>query len=500
MRDRQTGAIEVVSVSSDGAHGNGRSYEPSISADGRYVAFESDATNLVPGDTNGSNDIFVHDRQTGVTERVSVSSDGAQGNQYSYYPFISADGRYVAFESRATNLVPGDTNISYDVFVHDRQTGVTERVSVSSGGTQGKNNSQHPAISADGRYVAFMSYASNLVPGDTNGTYDVFVRDQQTGVTERVSVSSDGTQGNSISYAPSISGDGRYVALSSYASNLVPGDTNGTSDIFVRHRQTGVTERVSVSSGGTQGNGDSRVPAISADGRYVAFESDASYLVPGDTNGAWGVFVRDRWGLARTKALSDGIGATLSGNTATCALPGLFYAEDADRSTGIKVLWGNPVTEGDRYHVDGTLATDDNGERYINASNVRRIDSLPLRPVGLNNRTIGGVPFDPGTGGGQAGIFGALGLNNIGLFVRTWGSVTQVGEGYLYIDDGSRLRDGTSTGETENLGVRVICDPAGYSSGEKVEVTGISSCLWTPSGTARRILTRRPEDVRKIVP
>jgi len=172
----------------------------------------------------------------GATTRVSVASDGGQGNGDSRYSSISADGRYVAFRSWASNLVGGDTNSEQDIFVHDRQTGQTTRVSVASDGGQGNYDSQYPSISADGRYVAFDSWASNLVGGDTNGGPDVFVHDRQTGQTARVSVASDGGQGNDGSYWPSISADGRYVAFYSWASNLVGGDTNGCCDIFVHDR------------------------------------------------------------------------------------------------------------------------------------------------------------------------------------------------------------------------------------------------------------------------
>src|SRR5438093_763515 len=180
-----------VSVASDGTEGNDVSLGSALSADGRFVAFDSAATDLVAGDTNGVSDVFVHDRQTGTTERVSVASDGAQGNNASSYPALSADGRFVAFDSDATNLVAGDTNGTTDVFVHDRQTGTTERVSVASGGgTQGNGKSggffAFPALSADGRFVAFQSDATNLVAGDTNGTTDVFVHDRPTATTERV--------------------------------------------------------------------------------------------------------------------------------------------------------------------------------------------------------------------------------------------------------------------------------------------------------------------------
>jgi Tol biopolymer transport system component len=302
VHDRQTGQTTRVSVASDGTQANGHSYDPSISADGRYVAFASLASNLVSGDTNGAWDVFVHDRQTGETTRVSVASDGTQaiGFFFGSSPSISADGRYVAFDSWATNLVSGDTNDKPDVFVHDRQTGQTTRVSVSSDGTQANNGANYPSISADGRYVAFESSSTNLVSGDTNSVTDIFVHDRQTGQTTRVSVSSDGTQANGgpgwSGKTSSISADGRYVAFHSYADNLVSGDTNSATDIFVHDRQTGVTTRVSIASDGTQANGFSSSPSISADGRYVAFMSGATNLVSGDTNNARDVFVHGREG------------------------------------------------------------------------------------------------------------------------------------------------------------------------------------------------------------
>jgi len=225
-----------VSVASDGTQSNHDSYNPSISANGRYVAFESEATNLVSGDTNNFRDIFVHDRQTGQTTRVSVASDGTQANGHSFDPSISADGRYVVFESLASNLVSGDTNDHQDIFVHDRQTGQTTRVSVASDGTQANDHSFDPSISADGRYVAFISFASNLVGGDTEPpilpsttslpnnpasqgrgvSSQVFVHDRQTGATTLVSVAIDGSEGNGHSEEVSISADGRYVAFRSW--------------------------------------------------------------------------------------------------------------------------------------------------------------------------------------------------------------------------------------------------------------------------------------------
>src|SRR5258706_1926376 len=286
-----------VSVDSNGVQANNSSFPESISNDGRYVAFASNASNLVSGDADGLGDIFVHDMQTGITILASVDSSDAKGNNISIGPSISGNGRYVAFASIATNLVLGDTNGALDLFVHDMQTGTTTRVSVDSSGIQanGPSNSTDGTydsfISTDGRYVAFESFATNLVPNDTNGMDDIFVRDLQTGITTRVSVDSSGAQGNGSSIFPALSGDGRYIAFRSYATNLVSDDTNGKDDIFVHDMQTGVTTRVSVDLNGVQANNRSYNAAISADGQYTAFDSDATILVPSDTNSATDVFM-----------------------------------------------------------------------------------------------------------------------------------------------------------------------------------------------------------------
>ncbi|PYS19081.1 MAG: hypothetical protein DMG11_32145, partial [Acidobacteria bacterium] len=272
------------------------SWYPSISADGRYVSFASFASNLVSGaDTNQTADIFVRDMQTGTAQRVSVASDGTQADGLSYEQSISADGRYVAFRSFATNLVTGNVNHSTcagsgqtnpsDVYVHDRQTGTTELVSVGMTGVQ-DGCSWSPSISGDGRFVAFISAATTLIPSDTNAAWDVFVRDRQTGQTERVSVTPNGTQGACPTAScrcgvPSITADGRYVAFHSFAA-LVSDDVNGTGDILVHDRETGSTERVSLAYPGEQvpgeppGNANStsgpnaaNAPAISGDGRII---------------------------------------------------------------------------------------------------------------------------------------------------------------------------------------------------------------------------------------
>jgi len=287
-----------VSVTSIGQQSHGFSMHSMVSGDGRFVIFESSGSDLVPNDTNHALDIFVRDRRLGTTQRVDVDSSGAQANTDPSHVFgnfvsISADGRFATFESEASNLVVGDTNICDDVFVHDMELGTTERVSVDSNGLEANGVSQESSTSADGRYVAFMSYSTNLVPNDTNASSDIFVRDRVLGTTERVSVGTGGIEGNSTSRFPSISADGRFVAFSSYSSNLVAGDTNGQPDVFVHDRQTGTTVRASLSNGGQEGNGGSQLPSISANGRFVAFTSVATNLVAGDANGSEDAFVRD---------------------------------------------------------------------------------------------------------------------------------------------------------------------------------------------------------------
>ncbi len=294
MRDRQTGTTQRLSLNSIGTQGNDDSWSPSISADGRYVVFMSIATNLVAGDTNGFMDIFLRDRQTGVTTRVSTSLLGSQGNADCFWSTLSADGNFIAFVSSADNLVPGDINLVDDIFVKNRVSGAIERISVDSAGSESDGASYQPAISADGRYLAFWSFATNLVAGDTNGMWDVFVHDTLTGTTERVNLDSSGNEADGDSFACAISADGSHVLFDSTATNLVAGDTNGWTDVFVRDRMTGVTERISVDSSGNQADGDCHASSITADGLHVAFYGLASNLVTGDTNGTSDCFVHDR--------------------------------------------------------------------------------------------------------------------------------------------------------------------------------------------------------------
>jgi len=309
VRRRGSAAVtERVSVATDGTEGNGPSVNPSISADGRFVAFQSRASNLVPDDTNNAADIFVRDTCisngtavpscTPSTERVC----DVQPNAYSFSPSISAnpddpslDGRFVAFTSAATNLggtSDPDTNGALDIFVCDRTTGQIERVSLGEGGVQGNGDSILPAISGNGLVVGFKSLATNLVPNDTNGVVDVFVRDRAANTTERISVNIVGGNANDFSFPPTLNVDGRFVGFGSYATNLVTGDSNTTSDVFVRDRQIGVTKQADVNDSGEEANAGSPdvVPALSSDGKLIGFVSFATNLVPVNTNQMSNVF------------------------------------------------------------------------------------------------------------------------------------------------------------------------------------------------------------------
>jgi Tol biopolymer transport system component len=334
---------ERVSVSSSGEQGDYMAgYGRGISRNGRFVVFSSQADNLVPDDTNYAEDVFLRDRLTGTTTRVSVSSTGEQADEDSYVPAISANGRYVAYITWATNLAPGgppypmskvmlydrwtqtttyispetgaadDPAISADgsviayedpwrdwmIDVYDRDTGTTSFASVNAAGARARGESFDPAVSASGRLVAFRSDAANLSPRrDTNGTDDVFIHNMETGNTTEVSLNSNGRLGNRASGFPALSANGRYVAFESRATNLVPKDTNGERDVFVRDRWSGTTRRVSVGWLQQQGNGDSCCPSVSADGSRVTFLSWATNLKPNPTNGEH-VFLRDlasRW-------------------------------------------------------------------------------------------------------------------------------------------------------------------------------------------------------------
>jgi Tol biopolymer transport system component len=319
VRDRFTGNTERVSVTSHGGQSNGDSGSPTISNDGRYVAFYSSASNLVAGDTNDVPDVFLHDRKTGVTSRVSLSSGGRQGNGLSLEAAISGNGRHIAFLSEASNLVAGDTNGVLDVFVRDLRKGKTLRISVSSAERQANDLSSGPVISFNGRYAAFVSGATNLVRGDTNGLFDVFLRDLKKGTTSRINVSSNEEQAQSeltldTGFPETISRNGRFVSFDSPATNLVRGDTNLAFDVFVRDRWAGTTTRVSVDNAGRQLNVNSLTGPMSDDGRLVVFWTLPDFVVAGDPFQQDNLFVRDRL-KGRTSLLTVGLGGEQANDT-----------------------------------------------------------------------------------------------------------------------------------------------------------------------------------------
>lgn len=302
IRDRQLGTTTLVSVSTDGtAGGNGQSLDPTISADGRYVTFESYASDLVANDTNGSTvDVFVRDLEEGVTTLVSVNADGTgSANGHSQEATISADGRHVLFESDATDLAANDTNgHGWDIFLRDLDAGVTHLVTRNTAGGSGNRSTgaTRPTVSADGAYVAFASRASDLIPVDANGNYtDVFRRDVHAGTTTLVSVNLDGQTGRQLSDGPLISADGNTVVFTSSVDNLVPDDTNHAQDVFVRDMGAGETRLVSVNHAGTGGGRfGSRARYLTPNGRFVVFTSMATDLVAvPKLYGHDDVFVRD---------------------------------------------------------------------------------------------------------------------------------------------------------------------------------------------------------------
>lgn len=380
VRDLTNGSITRVSVSTAEVEGHGVAEEPAISANGRYVAFSSDSTDLVTGDVNGTSDIFVRDRTLGTTILASLKTTGAKGNGASTDPAISGDGLHVAFASLANNLVTGDDNNYRDIFVRDLGDGTTSRESLASGWTtQANDNCVTPSISTDGRYVAFASPAYSLVAGDAPawyGGWDVFRRDRTAGTTIMVSKSTLGAQGNAGSYGSAISGDGRYVAFDSGASNLVDGDSNGYADIFLRDCTGLATSRVSISDDEIQADNGSGGAAISTNGRYVVFESLAGNLpLPGgDTNYRTDVFVRDRTGGTTVRASVSATG-TQSNNRSgipSVSSDGYYVAFD---SLATNLVTGDTNGVGDIFVRDtapllGGTATINAGATYSKSRTV----------------------------------------------------------------------------------------------------------------------------------
>jgi Tol biopolymer transport system component len=310
-----------VSTSTAGAQANGASFSARVSDNGRYVVFQSSATDLVANDTNGFQDVFLKDTETGETRCLSCA-----GNGNSTVPFISGDGAFASFQSVATNLVSGDTNGASDVFVVNLATNAIELVSkaATAGGALGNGTSGQARLSADGRYVAFASTATNLVGSDTNGQADIFLRDRQTDTVERISVATGGAQasgGTGGATTVAMSADARYFVFISGQQTLDTGDTANIADAFLRDRTANTTARINPLSANTSGS--CADPMISADGAMVGFSSSLTDLVPNDTNAVRDTFYRTRGGTVLQRLTAGGVqvngvtdGAQLSGNGA----------------------------------------------------------------------------------------------------------------------------------------------------------------------------------------
>jgi hypothetical protein len=293
LRDLSSGATAVVSVGASVQAANDSSDSASVSSDGRYVAFISYATNLTAPAGVGQAEVYLRDMVSGTTTRVSVPTNASfpNPNGWSSYVSISASGDWITFSCAASNLITGDVNSAEDIFLYSRLSGALTGITVDPLSLIGNGASTAPRVSDTGDFVTFTSSASNLTPGDNNNVSDVFVWERATDTFKRASRSAAGVSGNGASYSGSVSTDGVWASFSSTASNLVAGDTNGVSDVFRKNLTTGAIERVSVSSTGQQGVGGSDGPTSSSDGRFVAFYSTAGNLVPGDTNGQGDVFL-----------------------------------------------------------------------------------------------------------------------------------------------------------------------------------------------------------------
>jgi Tol biopolymer transport system component len=312
LRDRATGQTTCLSVNSAGEPANADSSEACFSADNRFAVFMSFASNLVAGAPHGTNHVYLRDLQTGQTTCVSRAPSGAFANSPCRAPAISADGNTLAYVSRATNLAPGDSFLRQDVFLFDRTTGTTSYASVSSAGVLGDRDSDVPKLSADGRFVAFSSRARNLVPGDTNLAEDAFVHDRLTAQTTRVSVDSSGGESTGYTVVSGISADGRFVAFYSSASTLAPLDLNGTADVFVHDRLTGQTSLESRDSAGLQTEQPTTAIGFSSDGRFVLLTSWSGSLAPGGVNGNGNLYLRQ---IVRGAATYGTAGTSVNGCT-----------------------------------------------------------------------------------------------------------------------------------------------------------------------------------------
>jgi hypothetical protein len=427
--------ITRVSIASGGTQGNGDSRLARVSADGRFVVFGSHATNLVtPNDLLTVGDIFLHDRETGRTSRVSVNSDGGEANDNSGSADISANGRFIAFTAAASNLVANDNNGRIDVFLRDTLADHTTLLTRGFDGSGANNDSRGPAISGDGRFVVFDSPANNLVENDSNNRADVFIVDTNTGSIHLVSVSSHGARANGSSFGAAISADGRYVGFSSVATNLVDGDTNNRQDVFLHDRQTGETTRVSVGIDFTQTTDDSYMQSISGGGRYVVFSSTSPNLLP-RANSFSGVFVLDRElrEITRVDVADNGSPADRASAFASISDDGLLVAFDSkvfvhDRGTRRTTIVSRTV-DGRYTHgiSNGTISGDGRVVVFHSAA-----PNLVLGDSNSSEDAFVSVPPTPGTGPpGAPSNFAATVTGTVVSF--TWTTPTSGGAVQSYV-------------------------------------------------------------------
>lgn len=420
VRDRNAGTTQAASVSSGEVLGNGSSIGASVSDDGTKVVFESSSSNLVPRDRNGAVDVFLRDLVAGTTTRVSLTDGEAAANGASSDAMISGDGTKVVFASGATNLVAGDTNAKRDVFVRDLVAGTTTRIS-RSGATQGNGASTAPSISDAGGVVAFETLASNLVTGDTNATSDVMVWTGGAGVT-RISHPGSLGQANGASTRPAVRGDGLVVAFESAASNLVTGDSNGRIDVFQITLAAPLPSRVSVSSPGGQGNGDSQRASLSDDGLLVAFTTDATNLVSRDTNGRTDVLVRDFATLTTSIASTPTGRGQANGDSGAPALAGtapvVVYHSSASNLVPADTTGLPDVYSSTALRCDGRAVTVDLGSAQsptAAADVVRGTAGADIVDLGAGaDRACLGAGDDQVHGGTEGDrIFGSGGLDTL---------------------------------------------------------------------------------------
>jgi uncharacterized delta-60 repeat protein len=475
VKNLATGAITRVSTDAAGGQGEGfiGSKHPVFSPDGSKIAFDSFASNLVPGDNNFSTDIFVKDLATGAITRIGSNTPGSE----SYFPVFSPDGNRIAFYSYAQTLVAGDLNNRPDVFVKNLTTGTITLVSTDAAGHQSNANSLDPVFSPDGSKIAFFSGASNLVAGVSNG--GLFLKDLGSGQITLVSAAANGTPGNNSSTGAVFSPDGSKIAFHSFASNLVSGDGNGVADVFVKDLVTGAVTRVSTDAAGAQGNGASVRPAFSPDGSKIAFFSDATNLVVGDSNGVTDAFVKDLATGAITRISTDGAGAQSNNNSFSSATFSPDGGKIAFSSSASNLVAGDGNGAADIF-VKKLVPDAEDPAAYIENASAVRVNTQPVTITDVDNTNFSGGSLTAGlTAGSHAG-------DNLTLIV----SVTP-GTGIEVSGSAVKYNGATigmlSGNDTASLGVALNGSATAAAVQALAGAVGFSSSSNDPTADARTV-------------